>query len=242
MRCGSPLQSEPGRYCRAHPIQHAWLRHSERQSYDDEATRYFINAFRNLEPKDSVAVLFSVVLIIFSGLQYLVYSRQAQIMETQVRPWAGLSSVFIGPVALGQRLPLIVSIKNSGGSPAQEVKLCSGSNTLYLDKMDESHIENMMKLYLCTEKGGGGNVLLLPNTSMAMNVSREAGDITQEVVDDVQSDKLTFVVFGRVVYKSATDGAVHWNIFCAFYIRAAGSFTACPYGNAAGDGALGVWP
>jgi hypothetical protein len=207
---------------------------------DDEATHYFIDAFKKLDPKDRIGILFSFILVIVGALQYVVYTRQADIMESQARPWVGFQGVLIGPLAVGKKLSLIGVIKNSGNTPAEQVEICAASGKQNSSQLDVASIKKMMTgLDRCPITA---TVFLLPNTQVTVDISRKAESMTQQVVDDVRANRTTLAVFGRISYKSATDGAVHWSSFCALYMGIANSFNACMYGNAAGDGATTMPP
>lgn len=200
---------------------------------DDEATHYFVNAFRDLKPNERITLLFSsvlsVALIVVGYLQYSVYTTQANIQSAQARPWVGLNSVLIDSIDVGKKLVLIARIKNSGGTPAKKTKICAASDTSNAAQMDEAGIKKMMKeLEACRDEA---TFFLMPNTEVGMDVSREPVRMTQQVVNDVTSGQATFTVFGRITYKSDTDTQDHWTTFCAQYLRDTNSFNACKYGN-----------
>lgn len=180
-----------------------------------------------------ITALLTAALVFVGVLQYCVYSSQAGIMDSQTRPWVGLNYVIIDPIKADERLSMTARIKNSGGTPALETTVCAGSDTPNASQIDAAGIKKLMKeLDSCGQKAV---FFLLPNTEVGMDVSRSPNLMTQQVVSDVLSDQATFAVFGRIFYKSPSNRRDHWTSFCALYVRASNSFSACAYGNETDD-------
>jgi len=91
-------------------------------SDDNQSTCYYCRKESSFGITTVVEILVGIALVVVGGLQYAVYTRQANIMEIEQRPWISLESVkIIGPLTFdtaGANLSLSYQIKNVGHSPA----------------------------------------------------------------------------------------------------------------------------
>lgn len=177
---------------------------------------------------DLVAI-FTAGLMVVGIIQGLILYRQTNLMDAQSRAWVGLNNVYSTKLMVGQTLGIQAVLKNSGGTPALGATECAASINVNVSEVTVSGIKKIMnKLDDCPQPLGV--FYLLPNAEYVVDISRKPESMTQQIVNEVNEGRQTFIAMGRVNY-STPAGEVHHTTFCAVYRRDLGSFNACPYGN-----------
>jgi hypothetical protein len=136
------------------------------------------------------------------------------------RPWVGVDSVSIGPIQPGARLPVVARIRNSGRTPATDVRVSLATLTAPAPPGAAS----VEECKTCPR------IVLLPNATETSDVSVESGVLTSLKAARLRAGEETIWLIGRIDY---TDSSAHPHTtrVCMMYTSKSSAFSACPEGS-----------
>lgn len=137
------------------------------------------------------------------------------------RPWVGVESVTAAALIPGQPLALKVLIRNSGRTPALDVR-----GTLYsaVSAVADTAVPNIPACDSCTQ------IVLLPSGVFNYDVTVNGDLLSKEKTDRIKEGTDTILLFGRLEYTDIA-AAAHSTTVCMKYAPKSGAFGACARGN-----------
>jgi hypothetical protein len=137
------------------------------------------------------------------------------------RPWVGIESVAATHLAPNQTFALKAIIRNTGRSPALNVRAILYAAAPAAKDVAASNI---------TACDSCHQPIILPNGSVSYDVAINSNILTKEKIDHVNDGTDVIILFGRVDY---TDSAKrpHTTTSCMRYAPKRMTFDACDQGN-----------
>jgi flagellar hook-basal body complex protein FliE len=137
------------------------------------------------------------------------------------RPWVGIESVAAPSLAANQNFSLKVVIRNSGNSPALNVRAM-----LYtaVPATKEITIPEIAECENCLQP------VILPHGVLNYNVAVNGDLLTTEKTNRIKDGTDTILLLGRIDYADAAT-TTHTTTVCMSYVPKSALFGACSRGN-----------
>ena len=137
------------------------------------------------------------------------------------RPWVGIESIAADAPAPNQTFALKAVIRNSGRSPALNVRAI-----LYAaaPAVKDISVSNIAVCDSCRQP------VILPYGSVSYDVAINGNILTKEKIEHVNDGTDAIIVFGRIDYTDSADRA-HTTTSCLRYTPKRMTFSACDQGN-----------
>lgn len=135
------------------------------------------------------------------------------------RPWVGVDSVSMGPLAPNVKPVVTANIRNSARTPALNVKV-----SLKTSVGPTQPGINADDCATCSQQ------ILLPNMSLRINASPDTGALTPLSINRVKIGEATIWLTGWISYKDLS-AHLHTTQVCMTYVPRTSSFSACGDGN-----------
>ncbi|MFZ0274435.1 MAG: hypothetical protein WB524_15125 [Acidobacteriaceae bacterium] len=136
----------------------------------------------------------------------------ANITQTEIaqRAWVYAVALADGPVQAGKAIDIRVQVKNSGRTPAIDVRTVTGRTVVEASEVPDLSLSP--PAYKRSQFVTDGNI-----NPDSMNFSDFVLPVTVEDVDRINTMKVRVYVHGRIEYRDVF-GAPHWNTFCFFFL------------------------
>jgi hypothetical protein len=137
------------------------------------------------------------------------------------RPWVGIESVASDTLAPNQTFALKAIIRNSGRSPALNVRAIMYTAA---PAAKDIAVSNIAECDNCRQP------IILPNGTLTYDIAISGNILTKEKIEHINDGTDAIVLFGRIDYSDSADGA-HTTTSCMRYAPKRMTFAACDQGN-----------
>lgn len=205
---------------------------------DDEATNYFVDAFRRLKSGERVNFLFTAALVVIGLLQYRIYTIQSDIMRNGQRAWIAPVAATGFPIRADLPISLEIVIANTGREPATRVRYYSEVGVIADDSLASSvAISHPMNVCRSWEESGRvgplqpvGTVYPTTDLSNTYKLTARAASVFLATQPEILEGKVPIIVSGCFAYATSTTAdARHYSPFC-FVSDAAHQWHICGVG------------
>jgi hypothetical protein len=155
------------------------------------------------------------------GVEKLRGLENAGQMTKLDRPWVGVGRLSFSPLLDSQPFTITVAIRNSGRSPATDVRMTFSTSIPAANAVVVPQIQACKD---CVRS------ILLPNAATTQELRIDATELSPEKIGRIKAGADKILLFGRVDYSDTADGA-HTTAVCMSYDPEINKFRACLSGN-----------